>query len=229
MRSHPADDVRYSFGEFLLDCDARQLLAGGREIHLSPKAFELLSRLIESRPRALSKKELQDRLWPETFVEETNIASLVAEIRRALGDSASNSTFVRTVHRFGYRFDGNVIGSASGNSRGAAEPRFAVLVNDRQVPLGDGVNVIGRAFDAAVQVDSPGVSRHHARIVVSGDGAVVEDLGSKNGTMLNDEQLAAPKGLADGDRIRLGVVVLTFRIGLQQSPTETVSGPARRA
>src|SRR5690348_5285226 len=102
-------DVAYRFGRFVLDYDTRQLLAEGDEIHLSPKAFELLALLLVNRPRAVSKTELQERLWPSTFVEETNLAGLVAEIRRALHDSATRPVLLRTVYRFGYRFVGEVV------------------------------------------------------------------------------------------------------------------------
>ena len=89
------------------------------EVHLSPKAFELLRILIQHRSRALAKAELQDLLWPSTFVGETNLATLVAEIRRTLEDSAQNSHFVRTVHRFGYRFVAEIREGRS-NGGGAA-------------------------------------------------------------------------------------------------------------
>ena len=80
----------------------------GEEIHLSPKSFELLTLLVESRSRAVSREELHQKLWPSSYVLETNLASLVAEIRRALGDSAAHPRYVRTVHRFGYWFIGTV-------------------------------------------------------------------------------------------------------------------------
>lgn len=93
--------MRYRFSGYILDPNTRQLLSNGAEIHLSPKAFELLTLLLANATRALSKAELQQRLWPATFVEETNLATLAAEIRRALHDSAKNPSFVRTVYAFG--------------------------------------------------------------------------------------------------------------------------------
>src|SRR4029077_8337968 len=65
-----------SFGPFTLDADARQLVHGSdrRHVHLSPKAFDLLTLLAEARPRAISKQELRDRLWPSTFVSEATLA-----------------------------------------------------------------------------------------------------------------------------------------------------------
>src|SRR3990170_5872430 len=94
----------YHFGDFAMDVDTRQLLLGEEEAHLTPKAFELLHLLLAERARALSKAELQQRMWPSTFVEETNLASLIAEIRRTLRDTASHPKFIQTIYGFGYRF-----------------------------------------------------------------------------------------------------------------------------
>ena len=98
--------MRIRFGPFTLDLDTRQLTRGKREIHLSPKAFELLMALALDRPKVLSKAVLQERLWPDTFVVEANLSNLVAEIREALGDRGRTPTWVRTAHGFGYAFCG---------------------------------------------------------------------------------------------------------------------------
>jgi predicted ATPase/DNA-binding winged helix-turn-helix (wHTH) protein len=95
---------RCAFGDFVIDPGTRELLRAGTRVPLSPKAFQLLGILVESRPRALSKSELQDRLWPGTFVVEKNLTNLVGEIRAALGDAPAHPTFIRTVPRFGYAF-----------------------------------------------------------------------------------------------------------------------------
>ena len=100
--------MTFRFNAFVLDEDSRQLLRGGREVHLSPKAFDLLARLIRARPRALSKAELHDHLWPDTFVTDASLGMLVTEIRSALGDKVRRSRYVRTLHRFGYAFQGRV-------------------------------------------------------------------------------------------------------------------------
>ena len=107
------------FGSFVLDLDTRQLTREGRDIHLSPKAFELLGTLVMDRPKVLSKEVLQQRLWPETFVAEANLSNLVAEIREALGDRARSPVFVRTAHGFGYAFCGEAFhGPGSAETRG---------------------------------------------------------------------------------------------------------------
>lgn len=213
----------YRFNGFSVDADTRQVAFEEREVHLSPKAFELLHLLIANRARAMPKNELQERLWPSTFVDETNLPTLVAEIRRALGDTATQSRFVRTVHRFGYRFVAPVI---EGDAAAPAMPRTLRLylsAGDRRFPLAPGSSTIGRGRDAAVRLDSAGVSRHHARIVVNGDAAQLDDLDSKNGTFVNGARLTASCLLNEGDEIRLGPIALTFRIETLTAPTETMS------
>ncbi len=206
----------------MLDYDTRQLLLDGEEIHLSPKAFELLAVLIDNRPRALSKAELLERLWPSTFVEETNLAGLVAEIRRALRDSATSPVFLRTVYRFGYRFVGEVEESKATTRAAPSGPRPCLLFENRQIVLLEGSNVIGRAPDSTVRCEAPGVSRHHARILVASGVATLEDLESKNGTYLRGQRVTSAR-LADGDEVRLGNAILTFRLEPALGPTETVA------
>jgi DNA-binding winged helix-turn-helix (wHTH) protein len=207
--------VLYRFDEFTLDGHTRRLLRGEAETHLSPKAFDLLMLLVENGTRAMSKAELQEKLWPSTYVQETNLAGLIAEIRRALEDAADRPRYIRTVHRFGYWFIGQLHGAAvPENEHGAVKSpiRYWLVWESRQVALTPGENIVGRAPDASVWIDAPGVSRHHARIVLEGTAAALEDLGSKNGTYVRGQRVTAPLPLADGDQIRLGSVVVTFRI-----------------
>lgn len=215
--------MTYRFATFVVNSDTRQLLAAGREVHLSPKAFDLLLILIQHRSRALSKAELQERLWPSTFVGETNLATLVAEIRRALDDTAHGSAYVRTVHRFGYRCVAAVTEAAGTQSGADGGPHMYLRTDDRQFRLAQGATVIGRAADAAVRIDAGGVSRRHARILVRGGEADVEDLGSKNGTFVHGEPVTGTRRLSDGDEIRVGPVTLTFRIAPPTLATETMA------
>jgi DNA-binding winged helix-turn-helix (wHTH) protein len=214
--------VVYRFGDFTFDYDIRQLVLHTSEVHLSPKAFELLALLLANRFRAVSKAELQQHLWPSTFVEETNVAGLVAEIRRALRDTAASPTFVRTVYGFGYRFVGDV--AVDPVAAASAPPRVKLFVvsAERETVLMEGSNVIGREPPATIQIDGLGISRQHARIDVSGGHATLEDLGSKNGTYVNGQRITTPMSLSDRDEIRLGATSLTFRVARPTSPTETV-------
>jgi DNA-binding winged helix-turn-helix (wHTH) protein len=214
-------DSIYRFDEFRLDVRTRRLLRNEQELHISPKGFDLLTMLIENRGRALSKVDLQQKLWPSTYVLETNIAGLVAEIRHLLGDPAAEPRFIRTMHRFGYWFIAAVTEESAPVGAVPAGPRYWVLWETTQIPINPGDNVLGRAPDAAVWIDAPGVSRHHALIRVDGTQATVEDLESKNGTYLGGQRITAPSVLSDGDQIRLGSVVVTFRIPPPVGATET--------
>ena len=213
--------MRYQFEPFTLDSHTRQLLREGEEIHLSPKAFELLLALVENRSRAMSRADLHAKLWPSTFVLETNLAGLVAEVRRALGDAADDPQFVRTMHRFGYWFIGSVHEGDAGEEPVKPIVKYWLMWETRQVPLTEGDNILGRAPDATVWIDALGVSRHHARIIVEGRDATVEDLGSKNGTYVGAQRVTAPYRLTDGDQIRLGSIVIIFRIPPPAGSTET--------
>lgn len=201
------------FGDFAVDPGSRQLLRGGAEIHLGPKAFALLELLLTNRPQALSKTQLQERLWPRTFVSESNLTTLVTELRTALGDKARQPRFIRTVYGFGYAFCGK-----AAENPDAARPttprgfRLRLFLDDREIALREGENVLGRVDEGVGWFESPTVSRRHARILVSGGQATLEDLGSKNGTFLRGKRLTSPAPLSDGDEILLGHVPMTFRV-----------------
>ena len=212
----------YRFDRFVLDWRTRRLLCGDEELHLSPKAYDLLLLLIQNRTRAMSRTELQQHLWPSTYVLDTNLASLIAEIRRALIDSSDEPKYIRTVHRFGYWFIAQIEEDTAQHAPARRDIRHWLIWDLKQMPLWEGVNIIGRAPDAGVWIDAPGVSRHHARITVTASGATLEDLESKNGTFVRGERVAGTRALTDGDQIRIGPILLTLRIPSPGGSTETV-------
>jgi DNA-binding winged helix-turn-helix (wHTH) protein len=203
--------MRTRFGEFLLDPGLRRLRSQSGEIHLSPKAFDLLLLLVQNRSRVMSKVELQQRLWPDTFVVDTNLASLVAEIREALEDDAKAPRFVRTAHRVGYAFCADVIDATADSSSSIHMSLCWLIMDGRRVPLQPGENILGRDVHGGVSIESPSVSRRHARISVTDEHATIHDLGSKNGTFVRGERIAVEVPLRDGDEVRVGSVVLQFR------------------
>ena len=160
--------MQVRFGEFTIDSESRLLRLDDAERHLSPKAFDLLQLLLKNRPRALSKAELHERLWPSTFVSDATLTSLVAEVRAALGETAGHGRFVRTVHRFGYAFEGIAMELAPSEQPPATPARCWIIWEWGQVPLTDGEHLLGRDGDVTVWLESPSVSRHHARIRISG-------------------------------------------------------------
>lgn len=217
--------MRASFGPFVLDGETRELLRQGQPVHLTPKAFHLLQILLAERPKAVAKRELMERLWPDVYVVEANLAGLMAELREALEDNARQPLFLRTVHRFGYAFCGEVHEErrTTGTPPGTAHHRL--VLGTREVVLAEGENLLGRDPEATVLLDHASVSRRHARIIVSGAGATLEDLGSKNGTFVGGKPLSGRADLADGDDLLLGTVKLTYRFYVAPPSTETVRNP----
>jgi DNA-binding winged helix-turn-helix (wHTH) protein len=220
------EPVRWRFGDFTLDIETRQLRRRAETVHVSPKAFDLLAFLISRRPKMVSKQELIDLLWSDTFVVEANLSNLVSEIRAALDDTGRSPRYVRTVHRLGYAFDHEAI------EDGAAPPRSGKVTGwiewgSHRFPLCDGVHVIGRLPDAAVLVDSSTVSRRHATLTVSAEAAVLEDFGSHNGTFVGNTRITTPTPLRDGDVIRIGDVMLTYRAVGGGSSTMTYADQGR--
>ncbi len=208
--------MRIQIGECIFDSMRREVRRGDETLHLSPKAFELLGVLLAERPRALSKDQLFERLWPNSFVTEASLAGLVAEIRRELGDDARDPRYLRTVHGYGYAFSADGVRAAADDGG-----VYRLLWGVREVPLAGGENLLGREATAAVSIDDATVSRHHARIVIDRGRAVLEDLGSKNGTWLRGARIATSQPLSDGDQIRVGSVPMTFRCFSAERPTET--------
>jgi DNA-binding winged helix-turn-helix (wHTH) protein len=195
-----------SFGPFVLDADSRQLFQNGVEVRLTPKAFELLRLLAGERPRAISKAELSEHLWPGVHVTDDGLPRLVSEVRSALGDSARDPKWIRTVHGYGYAFAG-VTDAHTGSFDAGCRLTWA----SREFKLTDGVHIIGRDPAAGICLEASVISRHHARIVVSHGDVRIEDLDSKNGTYIGTERLTSPHSLQDGEEIRIGDFTLTFR------------------
>ena len=219
-----------SFGSFVLDLDARELRRGCESVPLSPKAYQLLEVLVVNGPKALSKSALQERLWPDTFVLDKNLVNLVAEIRGALGDNATDPRFVRTVPRFGYAFRHSTSGSAARARMRPTGARYRLAWPGGRVALTDGEYLLGRDPDLELFLDAHDVSRRHARITIAGNDVTIDDLDSKNGTFVSDRRVDSATRLVDGASIRVGSVRLTFTRVQNRGSTETeaVSGGRRQ-
>jgi len=230
--------VRARFDDFVLDSSSRRLTRAGRAVPLSPKGFDLLVLLLEQRPNVVTKATILDHVWADTpAAADGNLTVVIAEVRKALGDDPQAARYVRTVHRFGYAFCGEALDlPAPGKvpvDKDAAQPgrvpagtmpgTRALLTWDDQVRrLVDGEHVVGRDPGCGVWLDVPGVSRRHARLVVRGDQATLEDLGSTNGTMVDDIPVAAQQRVLDGQRIHFGPLEVRFRFYSGAVKTEKV-------
>jgi len=158
--------------------------------------------------------------WPGVTVTEDSLTQCISEIRRLLGETGRD--LIRTVPRRGYIFDVAVIEAGHTTAGpGRASITHWVICDGREQPLSEGSHVIGRDLSASISLRSPRVSREHARIVIEGGVAVLEDLGSKNGTFMHGQAVKAPVRLADGDEIRIGAFQLTFRILSSDGVTAT--------
>ena len=94
----------YRFGEFTVDADQRVLLRHGKPLLLAPKVLETLLTLVQNGGRIIEKEELMKRLWPDTFVEESNLTYCIVQLRKTLGDEARHPRYIETIPKRGYRF-----------------------------------------------------------------------------------------------------------------------------
>ena len=213
--------VTIGSGAFIFDRRTRQLVArGGQTLHLTPKAFELLEILISETPRVVPKTEIHERLWPKTFVSDATLAGLVKELRRVLRAHAPDMRFIRTAHSVGFAFCAPV---AAVNVADAIGNRCWLIARGRRVWLKPGDNIIGRDPTCDVWLNAPSVSRRHARIVVDGAAARIEDLDSKNGTRLANRPVTASVMLNDGDELQIGQFSVVYR-EVADGSTESMHG-----
>lgn len=103
----------HRFGEFAVDSEQKVLLRNGSPLPLAPKVFDTLLILVDNSGRIVEKEELMSRLWPDSFVEESNLTVNIQQLRKALGDNARRPRFIETVPRRGYRFIAEVSENSS--------------------------------------------------------------------------------------------------------------------
>ena len=107
----PASDF-YRFGQFVLDPRRRTLSRGDSPVFLTPKAFDVLIFLVQNPNRLVTKEELLQAVWGDTFVEEGNLTQYISHLRKALGDNSEDTRLIVTIARKGYQFTGNVVAVA---------------------------------------------------------------------------------------------------------------------
>lgn len=208
-----------------MDVGARVVRRDGTEIHLAPKAFDLLLMLVGSRPNAVSHERLHEALWPGIHVSDTSLAALVTQLRKALGDTPDGVRVIRTLHRVGYAFIGDAVVTAAAPAAPAPVCRLVWRGASYDLPAGE--SLIGRDRGCTVQIDADSVSRHHARLTVADHEVSLEDLGSKNGTWVAGERISHAVPLKDGTAFRLGSETVRFEIAGDGGPTRTVNAEAQ--
>jgi len=203
----------------VVDVGARVLRREGHEIHLAPKAFDLLLILVKNQRSTVPHEQLHAALWPGIHVSETSLAALVTQLRKAIGDNPDGTPMILTKHRVGYAFVGDV--AVVGHVPIVASPICRLVWHGKSIDVPAGESVIGRDRACAIQIDAESVSRHHARLTTTGREMAIEDLGSKNGTWVGGERIRGAVPLADGTSFRLGSETLHVELAGDDRPTKT--------
>jgi DNA-binding winged helix-turn-helix (wHTH) protein len=217
----------FRVGDWLVQPSLDRISCAGRTAHLRPKLMDVLVHLAEHAGEVLPKDDIIAAVWEQKFLAESVLTRSITELRHALGDDLETPRYIETITKRGYRLLAPVAELDEPRPAVAGRAAFVVSHAGRRVALAEGESMIGRAPDAALRVDSMAVSRHHARVVVAGDRARLEDLGSKNGTLVDGRVVSRSADLFDGTRIQVGPALLVVHvIGLMGS-TET--DPRREA
>ncbi len=212
----------YRFDDFTIDTATRRLLKGSRSSTCPPRRSISSTTWSRIAPARLRRRSCMQQVWPATHVLETNLASLVAEIRQTLGDSAEEPRYLRNVHRFGYWFVGAVDDPDDASLRACA----ASLLADARLATGRARRRV-RRYSAGHPMRQSGLMRRASPVTTRASGLRARrrrsrTLGSKNGTFLAGRRVSQPSPLGDGDEIRLGSVVATFRIPPPARTTTTL-------
>src|SRR5258706_7244786 len=144
------------FGASVLARAPRRLRRNGREPPIGPKAFDLLELLLSQRPNVVPKERIRDRLWPDTFVSGSTLATLVAELRSALDEDPKRPQFLRTVHGVGYAFCGEAQETGPAPSAGPrvrAPAAYRLVLEDHEVALREGENLLGRVEEGVAWIE----------------------------------------------------------------------------
>src|SRR6202045_1804687 len=134
----------YRFGQFVLDPGRRTLSRADSPVSLTPKAFDVLLFLVRNPNRLVTKEELLQAVWGDTFVEEGNLTQYIYYLRKALGDNSEDARLIVTIARKGYQFTGDVTVTeaadivrkpavqipATGNSRVDAQPSLKYPIEE---------------------------------------------------------------------------------------------------
>src|ERR1700750_105570 len=100
--------MQYRFAEFEIDLSQQELRRSGEAVHIEPQVFDLIVHLVRNHDRIVSKDELIETIWNGRIISEAALSSRINGARRALGDNGTDQVFIRTLHKRGFRFVGDV-------------------------------------------------------------------------------------------------------------------------
>jgi DNA-binding winged helix-turn-helix (wHTH) protein len=214
-------DATYRLGEWRVDPAANTLTKGTEEIRLEPKLMDVLQCLAGHAGEVVSKRELIDEVWHTEYIAENSLTRAIADLRRALGDDARHPSHIQTIPKRGYRLIAETGGGTQkepahrwspvsyeplavivgdrvrfGNRPGSERCVHALICGNQEIPLIGPTVVFGRGEQSDIQFLVSEVSRTHAKLDVAEGHAVIEDLGSKNGTKVNNQIIDGPHRLS---------------------------------
>jgi DNA-binding winged helix-turn-helix (wHTH) protein len=241
-------DTVFDLGGWQVEPRLNRISNGGVSAHLEPKTMAVLLCLAEHAGDVVSRQVIVDQVWATEFISDSTLTHAVADLRRAFADDPKAPRFIETIPKRGYRLVANVGESGSGGtppsfladhigrtlavvvgpraliSRRALEgvgERFLIF-GEQEIPLIGSVFVFGRDADTEIRIVAPEVSRRHAKLEIGNHGAIISDLGSKNGTLVNDQIINQPTALSSGDVIGVGRLSMTF-CHISNDPTRTAA------
>jgi DNA-binding winged helix-turn-helix (wHTH) protein len=163
--------LNFRFAYFEIDLARQELRRAGAIVHVEPQVFDLLVHLIRNRDRIVSKDELFDAIWEGRIVSEATLSSRISAARRALGDSGNDQSFIRTLHKRGFRFVGDVEGDSSVPVANAIETgvtledpvheRAKLLPGPESLPVSDEPSVAALSFDHVSRDADQGYLAHN--------------------------------------------------------------------
>ncbi|MDQ6893334.1 MAG: FHA domain-containing serine/threonine-protein kinase [Acidobacteriota bacterium] len=213
----------FSFGSVLYE------MATGRRAFRADSPIETMIAILRENPPPMSSGDpALERVVlrclakrpQERFQSAHDLAYALEEVLAAAEESGLNSRTARRAAPPRPASSMDLPADSGENLEGAG---FFLVVAGREIPLPPGPVILGRGRDATIRLRDKSVSRHHARLVVGSDGAMLENLESKNGTFLQGRRVQSPTALRDGDEIRVGSVSLVLRTGRPTATTETQS------
>jgi DNA-binding winged helix-turn-helix (wHTH) protein len=217
-------DASFRLGPWLVEPKLNRISDSDTSLQVDLRVMQLLVFLASRAGEVVSRYEILDAVWDTHFVADNTLTRAIAEIRRTLGDDPRHPTSIETIPKRGYRLIAPVTPLEAAPSESAEGlPRFRLVGSAGEFELHEGDNLIGREPGLEVTIASSNASRRHARIVIEGERAVLEDLGSKNGTFVGDAQLTEPTELSHGAEIRIGrkAAVLRFLADADQTRTDS--------
>jgi len=235
----------FRIDEWLVEPQLNRVSNGEISVHLEPKAMDVLLCLATNQGRVVSRRDLVDTVWSTEFISDSSLTHAIADLRRALADDARSPQVIETIPKRGYRLVAPARGAPpqwrtdrrlDGHPRPLAvvvgnevrletriefeESDHHLVIGDQEIPLIRPAIVFGRGQGADIQFRGPEVSRRHARLHVGTSEAVIEDLGSKNGTIVNNRRIDGAQRLLSGDVIGIAATTMFYR-WLPVEPTRT--------